>query len=134
MKISISSPKINEVKGLKHTSTVKLTKTKDASDLNFQNHSQKTAPTVESARFEAVAQCTLLWLMPDGLLDKNGKFLLYKTNRLHFPVYVIDHRRHVKNKSTSPRVILFCSLHTVTSSVIYYNTHTQINVIYLLTI
>ena len=42
--------------------------------------------------------------------------------------------QHVKNDShaTRLRVILFCSLHTVTSSVIYYSTQTPKNVIYLL--
>ena len=36
--------------------------------------------------------------------------------------------------STLSRVVLFCSSHAVTSSVIYYSTHTQKNVIYLLNI
>ena len=33
---------------------------------------------------------------------------------------------------TSSRLVLFCSLHAVTSYVIYYSTHTPKNVIYLL--
>ena len=53
----------------------------------------------------------------------------------------IDHsRRHNACKeqqsrhSTSSCVVRFCSLHAVTSSVIYYSTHTRKNVIYLLNI
>ena len=43
--------------------------------------------------------------------------------------------QRVKNNShtTRLRVVLCCSLHAVTSSVIYYSTHTRKNVIYLLT-
>ena len=42
--------------------------------------------------------------------------------------------QRVKNNShsTSSRVVLFCSLHAMTSSVFYYSTHTRKNVIYLL--
>ena len=42
----------------------------------------------------------------------------------------------VKNNShaTQLHLILFCSLHAVMSSVIYYSTHAQKNVIYLLNI
>ena len=65
------------------------------------------------------------------------EFLLYKTNRLHFSVCVYCNRSQktswrVENHSTSSPVVLFCSLHAVTSSVIYYSTHTGENVIYLL--
>ena len=73
------------------------------------------------------------------------EFLLYKTNKLQlykintFVCTVIDHRRRhsvckeqQSRHSTSSRVVLFCSLHPVTSSVIYYSTHTQKNAIYLL--
>ena len=57
-------------------------------------------------------QTCFSFLMP----QKPFKFLLYKTNRLHFSVCVYCNRS------------LFCSLHAVTSSV----THTRGNVIYLL--
>ena len=65
------------------------------------------------------------------------KFLSYKTTRLHFSVCVYCNRQqktsqHVKNNNQATRVVLFCSLHAVTSSVIYYSTHTRENVIYLL--
>ena len=75
--------------------------------------------------------------------NKPFEFLLYKTNRLHFPVCVYCNRlqktsQRVKNNSHATRLRLvssfFCSLHAVTSSVIYYSTHTWKNVIYLLNI
>ena len=63
----------------------------------------------------------------------------YLTNRLHFPVRVYCNRSQmtsqcVKNKSTRRDEVEWrdcCSLHAVTSSVIYYSTHTWKNVIYL---
>ena len=62
--------------------------------------------------------------------NKPFEFLLYKTNRLHFSRCVYfpwQQSRH----STSSRVVLFCSLHALTSSVIYHSTHTRKNVMYL---
>ena len=47
----------------------------------------------------------------------------------HLNFYCKEQQSH---HSTSFRVVLFCSLHAVTSSVIYYSTHTWKNVIYLL--
>ena len=82
--------------------------------------------------------CFSFFMLPK-FFNKSFKFLLYKTNRLHFSMCVYCNRsqktsQHVKNDShaTRLRVILFCSLHTVTSSVIYYSTQTPKNVIYLL--
>ena len=62
--------------------------------------------------------------------NKPFEFLLYLTNRLHFSVRVYCNRsqetsQRVKNNSHAT------SLHAVTSSVIYYSTHTRKNVIYL---
>ena len=88
-----------------------------------------------------------LFFMPPKSFNKPFKFLLYTTNRLHFPVCVYCNRsqktsRHVKNNShtteqqshhwtshtTRRRLVscvLSCSLHAVTSYVIYYSTHTE---------
>ena len=61
---------------------------------------------------------------------KKGFPLLYKTNRFHVAVglidSVIDHRRRQNvvrtsvTHSATPRVPLFCSYHILMSSVIYY--------------
>ena len=82
------------------------------------------------------------FFMPQKSFNKPFEFLLFKTNRLHFSMCVYCNRsqkmsQHVKNNSlschlTPSHVILFCPLHAVTSSVIYYSTHTWKNVIYLL--
>ena len=56
--------------------------------------------------------------------------VLYKTNRLHFSVHVYCN----SSQRTSLKCRIFCSLHAVTSSVIYYSTHARKNVIYLLNI
>ena len=79
-------------------------------------------------------QTCFSFFMPQKYFNKPFEFLLYKTNRLHFSVCVYCNRsqktsQRVKNNSHA----LFCSLHVVTSSVIYYSIHTRRNVIYLLT-
>ena len=76
-----------------------------------------------------------------ALLVRKTIKLMYKTNRLRFPVRVYCNNaqmtpERVKNKksphSTSSRAVLFSSLHALTSSVYYYSTHARKNVIYLL--
>ena len=86
-------------------------------------------------------QTCFSFFMPQKSFNKPFEFLLYKTNRLHFSVCVYCNRsqktsQRVKNNShaTRLRLGLFCSLHAVTSSVIYYSTHSRKNVIYLLII
>ena len=65
------------------------------------------------------------FFMPQKSFNKPFEFLLYKTNRLHFSVHVYCNRsQKTSHHSISSRVVLFCSLHAVTSSVIYYSTHT----------
>ena len=82
-------------------------------------------------------QTCFYFFMPQKSFNKPFEFVLYKTNRLHFSVCVYCNRsqktsQHVKNSdATRLRVVLFCSLHAVTSSVIYYSTHPRKNVIYL---
>ena len=65
---------------------------------------------------------------------------LYLTNKLHFSVCVYCNRSHItsqraKNKKvrheTKSSGVDCCSLHAVTSYLIYYSTHTRKNVIYL---
>ena len=73
--------------------------------------------------------------MPPISFNKPFKFLLYTTNRLHFPACVYCNRpqktsQHVNNNSHTTRrrlvsCVLSCSLHAVTSYVIYYSTHTE---------
>ena len=83
-------------------------------------------------------QTCFSFFMPPKYFNKPFEFLLYKTNRLHFPVRVYCNRsqktsQRVKNNSHTTRLRLSsCCLHAVTSSVIYYSTHTRENVIYLL--
>ena len=85
------------------------------------------------------------FFMPQKSFNKPFKFLLYKTNRLHFSVCVYCNRsqktsKRVKNNShatrvhTFFRVVLFSSLHAVTLSLIYHSARTRENVIYLLNI
>ena len=91
-----------------------------------------------------VSRLVFLFSCPQNPSINPFEFLLHKTNRLHFPVCVYHNRsqntpQRVKNNSrhsTSSRVVFFCSLHAVTSSVIYYSTqvHTRKNVLYLLNI
>ena len=63
---------------------------------------------------------------------------LYKTNILHFPLYLCCNRsqktwQRLNNSTNATRLCrTFCSLHAVTSSVIYYSTHPRKNLIYLL--
>ena len=82
--------------------------------------------------------CTLPLVVDRELLnDTHLNFDCIKQIRLHFSVCVYCNRsqktsQHVKNSdATRLRVVLFCSLHAVTSSVIYYSTHPRKNVIYL---
>ena len=86
-------------------------------------------------------QICFSFFMPPKFFNKLSEFLLYKTNRLHFSLCVYCNRsqttsQRVKNNSHATRLRLvsyfFCSLHAVTSFVIYYSTHTRKNVIYLL--
>ena len=78
------------------------------------------------------------FFMPPKSFNKPFECLLYKTNRLHFPVRVYCNRSQktsqcVNNNSHTTRLRSWRTfLHAVTSSVIYYSTHTRKNVIYLL--
>ena len=66
-----------------------------------------------------------------------NQFSLYKTSRLHFSVRVYCNRSQKtsqcvkQNSRHSISSRTFCSLHAVTSSVIYYSTHTRKNVMSL---
>ena len=65
----------------------------------------------------------------------NFWILLNKTNGLHHRRRHNVHKEQQWRHSTSSRVVRFCSLHAVSSSVIYYSTHTQkcnLFVIYML--
>ena len=77
---------------------------------------------------------------PKNLSKNHLNFYDDKTNRLHFSVRVYCNRsqktsQRVKNNSHTTRLRLhryvFCSLHAVTSSAIYYSTQVQKNIIYL---
>ena len=80
-------------------------------------------------------QTCFSFFMPQKSFNKPFKFLLYTTNRLHFPACVYCNRpqktsQHVNNNSHTTRrrlvsCVLSCSLHAVTSYVIYYSTHTE---------
>ena len=85
-----------------------------------------------------VSRLVFLFSCPKNPSINHLNFYCRKQNRLHFSVCVYctqdatackaQQSRH----STSSRVVLFCFSHAVTSSVIYYSTHTWKNVIYLL--
>ena len=75
--------------------------------------------------------------------EKPFEFLLHKTSRLHFLCVYCNRsqktslhacKEQQSRHSTSSCVVRFCSLHAVTSSVIYYSTNTRENVIYFLNI
>ena len=68
-------------------------------------------------------QTCFSFVMSQKSFNKPFEFLLYKTNRLHFSVRVYCNisqktSQRVKNNShaTRLRLVLFCSLHAVTSS------------------
>ena len=74
-----------------------------------------------------ISRLVFLFSCPPKSFYKPFEFLLYKTNTSQFSLCVYCNRSH----RTSQRVNI-CSLHAMTSFVIYYITYTQKNVIYLL--
>ena len=81
-----------------------------------------------------VSRLVFLFSCPKNPSINHLDFYWIKTNRLHFPVCVYCNRsqktsQRVKDNSHATRLRLvsyfFCSLHAVTSSVIYYSTHTE---------
>ena len=83
------------------------------------------------------SKLVFLFSCPPKFFNKPFEFLLYKTRRsqrVKITEDVTACKEQQSHHSTSSHVVRFCSLQAVTSSVIYYSTHTRENVIYLLNI
>ena len=106
-------------------------------DIKTRIHRQSNFLYIPKVRLECTKRA---FIIMDVKFLIRCRVNLYLTNKLHFPVCVYCNRSHVtsqraKNKKvrheTKSSGVDCCSLHAVTSYLIYYSTHTRENVIYL---